>query len=93
MSSFDGLPNPDGLYRYVPLSRVWFSSSLLWDRVYKSESLGLESGIIFQETDQLVEDISLDSGNRELLLKNIKNQIGKFTVSQVTQLRLKATIG
>ena len=31
-----------GLYRYVPLSRVWFSSSLLWDRVYKSESLGLE---------------------------------------------------
>ena len=32
----------DGLYRYVPLWRVWFSSSLLWDRVYKSESLGLE---------------------------------------------------
>ena len=31
-----------GLYRYVPLWRVWFSSSLLWDRVYKSESLGLE---------------------------------------------------
>ena len=24
--------------------------------VYKSESLGLEYGIIFQETDQLVED-------------------------------------
>ena len=31
-----------GLYRYVPLLRVWFSSSLLWDRVYKSERLGLE---------------------------------------------------
>ena len=31
-----------GLYRYVPLWRVWFSSSLLWDRVYKSERLGLE---------------------------------------------------
>ena len=45
-----------GLYRYVPLWRVWFSSSLLWDRVYKSESLGLEQGIIFQGTDQLVED-------------------------------------
>ena len=29
-----------GLYRYVPLWTVWFSSSLLWDRVYKSESLG-----------------------------------------------------
>ena len=27
---------------------------------YKSESLGLEEGIIFQETDQLVEDFSLD---------------------------------
>ena len=46
-----GLP-----YRYVPLWRVWFSSSLLWDRVYKSERLGLEEGIIFQETDELVED-------------------------------------
>ena len=45
-----------GLYRYMPLWRVWFSSSLLRDRVYKSESLGLEYGIIFQETDQLVED-------------------------------------
>ena len=33
-----------------------FQASLLWDRVYKSESLGLEKGIIFQETDQLVED-------------------------------------
>ena len=28
--------------------------------VYKSESLGLEWGIIFQEIDQLVEDFSLD---------------------------------
>ena len=36
-----------GLYRCVPLWRVWFSSSLLWDRVYKSESLGLEESIIF----------------------------------------------
>ena len=32
----------------------------MWDRVYKSERLGLEQGIIFQETDQLVEDFSLD---------------------------------
>ena len=32
-----------GLCWYVPLSRVWFSSSLLWNRVYKSEeSLILE---------------------------------------------------
>ena len=30
------------LYSYVPLWTVSFSSSLLWDRVYKSESLGLE---------------------------------------------------
>ena len=28
--------------------------------INKSESLGLEKGIIFQETDQLVEDFSLD---------------------------------
>ena len=31
-----------GPYRYVPLWRVWFSSSLLDHRVYKSERLGLE---------------------------------------------------
>ena len=37
-----------------------FQAVLLWDRVYKSESLGLEEGIIFQETDQLAEDFSLD---------------------------------
>ena len=35
------------LCRYMPLWRVWFSSGLLWDRVYNSESLGLEEGIIF----------------------------------------------
>ena len=40
---------PYMLYRYMyePLRRfIWFSSSLLGDMVYKSESLGLESGII-----------------------------------------------
>ena len=40
---------PYMLYRYMyePLWRfIWFSSSLLWNRVYKSESLGLEWGII-----------------------------------------------
>ena len=31
-----------GLYKYVPLWRLWFSSSLLLDGVYKSERLGLE---------------------------------------------------
>ena len=31
-----------GIYSYVPLWRVLFTSSLLWDRVYKSESFGLE---------------------------------------------------
>ena len=46
--------------KYAPPWRVWFSSSLLWDGVYKSESLGLELGIIFQETDQLFKDFSLD---------------------------------
>ena len=48
-----------GLYRYIQLWRVLFSSSLLLDWVFKSESVGLEQGIIFQETDQLVEDFSL----------------------------------
>ena len=38
-----------GLYWYVPLWRVWFSSNLLWNRVYKSECLGLEYGIIFRK--------------------------------------------
>ena len=40
--------------------------------VYKPERLGLEQGIIYQETDQLVEDFSLDQGNQEMLLKNVK---------------------
>ena len=31
-----------GIYRYVLPWKVWFSISLLWDRVYKSGSLGLE---------------------------------------------------
>ena len=56
LGRFPGSTATYGLYKYVPLWRVWFSSSLLWDSVYKSESLGLEWGIIFQETDQLVED-------------------------------------
>ena len=43
-----------GPYMNVPPLRVWFSSSLLWNqRVW-----GLEQGIIFQETDQLVEDFT-----------------------------------
>ena len=45
---------------YVPLRRIWFSISLLQDRLYKSGSLGLKYDIIFQETDQLVEDFILD---------------------------------
>ena len=70
-----------GLYRYVPLWRVWFSSCLFWDRVYKLESLGREEGIIFQETDQLVGDFSLDQGNRELPLKNMRKKIKSATLN------------
>ena len=44
------------MYRCNPLR----TSSFLWDRVNKSESLGLKQGIIIQETDRLVEDFSLD---------------------------------
>ena len=36
-----------GLYKYVPLWRGMVFKQFLWDRVYKSESLGLEEGIIF----------------------------------------------
>ena len=38
--------------------------------------MGLEYGIIFQETDQLVKDFSLDLGKRELTLK--KMEIGNL---------------
>ena len=51
------LPDPVSLN---PGGGVWFSSSLLWDRVDKSECLGIELGIIFQKTDQLVKDFRLD---------------------------------
>ena len=42
-----------GLYGYV---RCGFQAVYSNSRVYKSERLGLEWDIIFQETDQLVED-------------------------------------
>ena len=44
----------------VILGSRFYTTTSLWDGVYKSESLGLEKGNIFQETDQLVEDFSLD---------------------------------
>ena len=70
---------PYMLYRYmhVPLWRVWFLSSLLWDRVYKSESFGLEPGIIFQDTDQLFKDFSLDKRDQQFSIKNNIMQICK----------------
>ena len=69
-----------------------FSKRLLRDKVYKSGSLGIEEGIIFQETDQLVDNFSLDLSrqeNRELQMKTQKNQISKF---KCPQLSLKATL-
>ena len=44
-----------GLYRFR-CEEYGFQAVYPWDRVYKSECLGLEYVIIFQETDQLVED-------------------------------------
>ena len=35
---------------------------------------GSRIGVIFQETDQLNEDFSLDQGNQEMLLKNVKKK-------------------
>ena len=51
------------LYRYMyePLWTLWFISSLLWNRVYKSESLGPRIGYHFQDTDQLFKDFRLDT--------------------------------
>ena len=45
-----------------PPPRTGFTliGALLWGRVYKPESLGLEQDIVFQETDQLVEHFSLN---------------------------------
>ena len=59
------------VYRNVPMWRVWFSSSLLWDGVYKLERFGLEYGIIFQETDQWM---TRETGNYHSKIQ--KNQIG-----------------
>ena len=57
------------MYAIGATVKVWFSSSLLWNRVYKSESLGLKSGIIFQDTNELFKDFSLDKGDQQLPIK------------------------
>ena len=41
-------------------------------RGYKSESLGLEYGIIFRETDQLVEDLDSRLGKQEIATQKYK---------------------
>ena len=48
------------VYRYTGMCHCEGYGFLLWDKVEKSESLVLEYGIIFQETDHLDEDFSLD---------------------------------
>ena len=56
MSSLDGL-----LMGYIGMCRFQgHGFQAVSSGIYKSESLGLESGIIFQETDQLVEGFSID---------------------------------
>lgn len=44
--------------------------------------MGLKKGIIFQDTDQLVENFSLDLGNWELTLKNGKSANLKLPATQ-----------
>ena len=44
--------------------------------------MGLKKGIIFQETDQLVENVSLDLGNWDLTLKNVKSANLKLPPTQ-----------
>ena len=58
--------NPEGtpisrIYRYVPLERVEFSNTLLWDRVQKLMLFGLYRGTICKETYQGYEEFILDS--------------------------------
>ena len=74
-----GLETQGGRYCHIWAIKVMyhcegygFSSSLVQDRVQKSESLGLEQGIVFQETDQLVEDFtcSLDKRLGDHIQKN-----------------------
>ena len=42
----ENAPGGTAIYGYIGMChcklKAWFSSSLLWDRVYKSESLGVE---------------------------------------------------
>ena len=52
-----------------------FKQFTLRDIVYKSESFGLESGIIFQDTDQPFKDFSLDKRDQQLQIKNNIMQI------------------
>ena len=44
--------------------------------------MGLKKGIIFQETDELVENFSVDLGNWELTLKNVKSANLKLSATQ-----------
>ena len=78
-------------YMYLPLWRVWFSSSLLQDRVYKSESLclRLNSGIIFQDTDQLFKDIGLDKRDHQfsiIIIIIIKKRYANLWVRIIIQI-------
>ena len=77
--SFIGMCHCEGYDFQAVYSGIWY--------IYISESLGLEQGVIFQETDQLDEDFSLDQGNQEMLLKNVKNQFCfSWTVVSAKQL-------
>ena len=62
----------------------WFSSSLLQERVYKSEHLGLEQGVIFRETDQLIEDFIQ---TRETATLG-QGGFGEFTLVQGSKIQL-----
>ena len=49
---------------------------------------GSRIGVIFQETDQLNEDFSLDQGNQEMLLKNVKKNQFCFSWTVVSAKQL-----
>ena len=66
--------------------KVWFSGRLLQDRVYISESLGLEQGIIFPETDQLVEDFI--QTREKATLGCWGGGLGEFTLVQGNKIQL-----
>ena len=76
---------------YIGMGCEGFSNTLLWDRVYKSKSLGLEWSIIFQETDQLVEDFSQTRETGNCFRCRSPHSLSRVSVSSIFEKKKKTT--